>query len=288
MSPTEQNKPKTPLDFFNALAAEYEESTGGCTRELGLKVLDLPQLAGLFSPDAKVLDNACGTGIIAEEIVRRCAARNIEIPSITSVDPAEKMLDIARAKFAGKHQEKLSFAMMPGERLDFPDDSFSHSIMNLGILFCSDGDAGAREIYRTLRPGGVAVITSWSEIGYLDTVIWPAQKAIKPEAPAWRFPAEDRWLRVADVEESFKKAGFQSVDVFEEGSHYGAETVEVVSHLLGTKFVGAVEGASEEEKERFRAEVDKLARKAAVGYKTAAGVDRVGIPMKGIVAVCTK
>lgn len=289
MSSSEQSKPKTAVEFFNAGAAVYEGSTGGCTRELALKILDLPQLAGHYSPESKVLDNACGTGIIAEEIAKRCDAKGAEAPNIASVDAAENMVEIARSKFAGtKHAEKLSFEKMPGEKLDFPDGEFSHSITNLGILFFADGDAGAREIYRTLKPGGVAVVTSWSDFGYLDAVIRPAQRAVKPEAPVYRLPVPDRWLHAANVEEGLKKAGFGSVEVFEEGAHYGGATMEELSHLLGTRFGGAVEGWSDDEKGRFREEVDRLARKEGVPYKTAYGRDMVGIPMKGIVAVCTK
>ena len=286
MSSQEQSKPKTAVEFFNAGAAMYEEATGGCTRELALKILDLPQLAGVFSPTAKVLDNACGTGIIAEEIAKRCDG--IEIPRIASVDAAENMVEIARSKFTEtKYAERLTFSKMPGEKLDFPDEAFSHSITNLGVLFFSDGEEGAREIYRTLRPGGVAVVTSWSDFGYLDAVIRPAQRAVKPEAPVYKLPIPDKWLHAANVEEGFKKAGFQSVDVFEEGAHYGGASLEELSHLLGTKFPGVMEGWSEEEKGHFRAEVDKLARKEGVPYKTG-GKEMVGIPMRGIVAVCTK
>lgn len=288
MSSQEQSKPKTAVEFFNAGATTYEEGTGGCTRELALKILDLPQLVGVFSPDAEVLDNACGTGIIAEEIARRCSDKGIEIPRITSVDAAENMVEVARAKFAGTaHAERLRFAQLPAERLELPDGAFSHSITNLGILFFGDGEEGAREIWRTLRSGGVAVVTSWSDLGYLDAVIRPAQKAVKPEVTPLNFPLAERWINAEGVKEGLKKVGFSSVDVFEEGAHYGSADVEELVRLLGEKFPGATEGWAEEDKEKFRAEVDKLARKAGVPYKMG-GKDMVGIPMMGIIAVCTK
>src|SRR5690606_8037008 len=133
-----------------------------------LKLLDLPQLSTLSSPDAHLLDNACGPGIVTEEIAKRCATKGAAFPTVSAVDAAQKMVDLGRKRFEGtEHAAKVTFQQMPGEELDFPDGTFSHSVTNLGILFFADGDAGAREIYRTLKPGGVAVVTSWAGLSYL-------------------------------------------------------------------------------------------------------------------------
>ena len=286
---SEQGKPATAAQFFDSAATEYEEFTGGCTRELAFKLLDLPQLSTLSAPDAHLLDNACGTGIVAEELAKRCAAKGAAYPTVSAVDAAQKMVDLARKKFDGtEHAANVTFQQMPGEKLDFPDDTFSHSITNLGILFFADADAGAREIYRTLKPGGVAVVTSWAGLSYLDKVIRPAQKAVRPEAPTYKFPIPDTWFSVSHAEETFKKTGFQSVEILEMEPHYGAVTMDDLSHLLGTKFSGALEEFSDEEKGKFREEVSRLAEKAAVPYTMADGRQGVGIPMRAIVVMCRK
>ena len=283
------SQPKTAVEFFNAGAAQYEEATGGCTREMGLKLLDHPQLSGVFSPDAKVLDNACGTAIMAEEIAKRCAEQGIEIPSIASVDAAEKMVEISKKKLEGaKNAEKLSFATMPGEKLDYEDGAFSHSITNLGILFFKDGEAGAKEIYRTLKEGGVAAVTTWADLGYPDAVIRPAQRAVRPGEPVFKLPIPETWFNASHVEETFKNAGFKGVEVFETRAHYGGADVEDLTRLFVSKFPGVTDGYNEAEKERYRAEVRKLVEGSAEAYKRPSGEDGLGVPMRGIVAICTK
>lgn len=286
---SEQGKPATAVQFFDSTAAQYEESTGGCTRELAMKLLDLPQLATLSSPDAHLLDNACGTAVVVDELAKRCAAKCTAFPAVDAVDAAQKMVDLAQKKFVGtEYTKKVTFQQMPGEKLNFPDDTFSHSITNLGILFFADGDAGAREIHRTLKPGGIAVVTSWAGLSYLDKVIRPAQKAVRPDAPTYKLPIPDTWFSVSHAEETFEKAGFQSVEMLEMEPHYGAASMADLSHLLGTKFTGGLEGFSDEEKEKFREEVKGLTEQAAIPYIMADGRQGVGIPMSAIVVVCQK
>lgn len=286
---SDQGKPANSVQFFDSTAAQYEESTGGCTRELAVKLLDLPQLSTLSAPGVHLLDNACGTGIVADELAKRCAVNGAAFPSVSAVDAAQNMVDLAQRKFEGtEHAETIKFQQMPGEKLDFPDNTFSHSITNLGILFFADGDAGAREIYRTLKPGGVAVVTSWAGLSYLDKVIRPAQKAVRPDAPTYKLPIPDTWFSVSHAQETFKKAGFKNVETLEMEPHYGAASMADLSHLLGTKFSGALEEFSIEEKAKFREEVKGLTENAAVPYTMADGRQGVGIPMRAIVAVCQK
>jgi len=291
MSSSGNQPPKTAAEHFNSTAAQYERSTGGCTRELARDLLDLPDLENIYSPDSLVLDNACGTGIVVEEIIKRCTNDKIPIPTITAVDAAENMVGQARAKFQSSPPEtagKLSFQTMPGEKLDFPDDSFTHNVTNLGILFFTDGDAGAREIYRTLKSGGVAVVTSWAELGYLSRVIHPAQRLIRPCDPVFKLPIPELWLQPSYVEQCLKIGGFKNVRMQEMSVHYGASTAEDLAGLLVTSFQTLYKDWPEHEKKQFVKAVGDLVRKTSVGYTMPDGEEGVGIPMKAIVAVCLK
>jgi ubiquinone/menaquinone biosynthesis C-methylase UbiE len=49
--------------------------------------------------------------------------------------------------------------------LTFPDEMFTHSFTNFAIFSLPDNEAAraASHIYRTLKPGGTAAITTWAE-----------------------------------------------------------------------------------------------------------------------------
>ena len=50
---------------------------------------------------------------------------------------------------------------MSGQDLKFDDSTFDASVTNFGIFFFPDPVAGTREIRRTLKEGGMAVVTCW-------------------------------------------------------------------------------------------------------------------------------
>ncbi|SPO02568.1 uncharacterized protein DNG_05241 [Cephalotrichum gorgonifer] len=284
------NTPRTTAEHFDHIATQYESTIGGATRDVAIQILQLPQVATLFSPHARVLDNACGTAIVSEEIARSCTARGVSpIPTISAVDLVPKIVDIARAKFAGtEHASRVQLGHMAGEELAFADGTFSHSITNLGIPFFRDPERGAREIYRTLGSGGVAVVTSWADLGYLDGVIRPAMRVVRPLAPAFNIPIAEAWDDPAHVERCLRGAGFQGVEVLGVGAHYGAASLEDLSRNLRTLFTGATRDYSEEEQVGFGAEVTRLAGLAGETYTRADGRPGLGIPMRAIVAVCQK
>src|SRR4051812_1826083 len=79
----------TAAEHFNKSAANYEAITGGGTRELAQHAISL--IAGLkpLTSESKILDNACGTGIVTDIILQS----GIQ-PQIHAVDCAENMVSI--------------------------------------------------------------------------------------------------------------------------------------------------------------------------------------------------
>lgn len=279
----------TALEHFSTLAATYEATTGGCTRELARHLVTLlPPV----TPSSKILDNACGNGIVAQELLYK----NPTVPlDITATDGAAPMVALARhAILAINPATQLTTAVMPGEALGFPDNSFSHSITNQGILFFRDGPQGAREIHRTLQPGGTAIVTSWRKLGYLGPV-HAAQKAVRPSEPLFRLPISDAWFAPAHLERVLRDAGFADVALHEKSVWYAAPSVEAFTQGIVGLFSTISAGWSEGEKELFRSTFREVAEGAVVGVKReghgeSAGEtrDMVGVEMVAIVAVARK
>jgi len=49
---------------------------------------------------------------------------------------------------------------MTVEKLDFPDEAFTHSITNLGIFFFADADETAKQTFQTPKGEGTSIVTS--------------------------------------------------------------------------------------------------------------------------------
>ncbi|KAI8664531.1 Methyltransf-25 domain-containing protein [Fusarium keratoplasticum] len=283
-----QKPAPTAIDHFDSAAAQYEASTGGCTRELARSLLDIPQLESIYHPSAILLDNACGTGIVAEEIILRARRTNANVPNIHAVDPAPNMVEISRKKLdVLGASATTSTAVMPGEKLEFQDGMFTHSITNLGILFFTDGDAGAKQIYRILKPGGVAVVTSWAVLGYLE-VIRPAQSAVRPDDPPFKLPIPETWFDPASVQKCLKDGGFANVTVSESIVHYGAPSAEDLLDLTLNSFKMLWKDWSEDDQNKFRQVAREKIDETSCSYTMNDGSQGVGVPMTAIVAVCQK
>lgn len=270
---------KKPVDHFNEIAHSYEKSTGGCTRELAERFVPLLNIMS----DSVVLDNACGTGIVTDVLVNKFGPG--KGPAIHAVDGSSRMVEIVEARF---HESKnVTAAVMPGEDLAFPDETFTHSVTNLGFLFFDDAQKGAAEVWRTLRPGGVAVVTNWEELGYLP-ILRRLQREIHPEDEPFDVPIGRDWFRPAHTEEVLRSGGFQDVGLQAMTVHWGAGSVEEVASSLVQMFGPAVfKGWSEEEKEKAVQLLPSILREETVSLKRD-GRPCVGVIMKAIVAVCKK
>jgi SAM-dependent methyltransferase len=113
-------------------------------------VAQLEPLAG-----TQLLDFGCGHGMAAIVFARRGAV-------VTGFDLSPGYLTEA-ARRAEANQVPLTLLQADGERLPFADGSFDR-IWGNAILHHLDLRRAARELYRVLRPGGVAVFCEpWGE-----------------------------------------------------------------------------------------------------------------------------
>ncbi|KAI4709489.1 hypothetical protein J4E89_005505 [Alternaria sp. Ai002NY15] len=276
-------------EMFEMLASTYEAATGGCTREVAMHLIDI--LPAVDS-NSVVLDNACGNGIAAQELLYRYPDTPLKA---ACVDNAKPMVDLARRALpATTSVANLSFDVMDGVNLTFPDETFTHSLTNMGIMFFPDGEKGAAEIYRTLKPGGTAVVTTWKSTGHM-AVVHEAQKAVKPDDPLFRWPVADEWFEASHMKKIMEGAGFKDVEIYEKTVYYASKTAEeTCGYMLGMwKNMGPK--WTDEENEEFAKQLNLAGKKAAVkiqrplnGQKGAGVVEVEGFPCVALVAVAKK
>jgi ubiquinone/menaquinone biosynthesis C-methylase UbiE len=99
---------------------------------------------------ARVLDLACGPGVVSAAAARRGAQP-------VGLDFAAAMLEITRAAHPG-----IRFAQADAEALPFADASFDAAVSNFGVHHFPDPVRALAEVLRVLRPGGRIAFTSWA------------------------------------------------------------------------------------------------------------------------------
>ena len=107
-------------------------------------------------PGERVLDVACGTGIVA----RRAAPHIGSTGKLVGVDLSPDMLAVART-VAGRDGLAIDWHEGRAEALPFPDGSFDLVLCQFGLMFFADRQAALAEMHRVLAPGGRAAVSVW-------------------------------------------------------------------------------------------------------------------------------
>ncbi len=140
--------------------------------------------AAAIQPGERVLDLGCGTGNAA-----LLAARHTD--QVTGVDPASRLLEVARARAASERQ-KVTF--LPGEAASLPvgDASADVIISVFAVIFAPDPGAAAREMSRVLAPRGRIVLSAWIPAGTMFEIASAVSGAVR-QAVGAPPPASFAW-----------------------------------------------------------------------------------------------
>jgi ubiquinone/menaquinone biosynthesis C-methylase UbiE len=157
-------------------------------------------------PGSKLLDVACGTGIVAREAVALVGDNG----SVTGLDPNAGMLSVA-ARLAPRIDWREGVA----ESLPFPDGAFDVVVTQFGFMFFKDRVEALREMTRVLSPGGCLAVVVWDDIKLSPPY---AVLASLLEKQAGRQAADALYAPFSlgdrrKLEEPFTAANIQSVEV---------------------------------------------------------------------------
>lgn len=113
-------------------------------------------LIGPFSKGDQIHDNACGSGAVTETIM---ALPPPEV-SIYATDINEQFVQ-GVAALSEQKKWPVTTANMSAQKLEFSDKKFTHSFTSFAFHCLGDHDTAAKEVYRTLKPGGTAIASIW-------------------------------------------------------------------------------------------------------------------------------
>jgi ubiquinone/menaquinone biosynthesis C-methylase UbiE len=154
----------------------------------------------------RVLDVACGTGILAREVSSRLAGHG----QVAGLDATPGMLAVARQR-----GPNIEWREGIAESLPYDDESFDAVVSQFGLMFFSDRVAAIREMMRVLEPGGRIAVAVWESLenseAYSISVALLEQIAGREAADALRAPFvlgnQDQLLGL------FQDAGVASLEI---------------------------------------------------------------------------
>ena len=142
-------------DGWDLAAGHYEPLWREQLAAAQARLLEFAALA----PGERVLDVACGTGLVSLEAAGAVGARG----HVLGVDLSERMIIAARARARQRDLTNVRFERMDAERLDVPNASFDAALCALGLMHAPDPEQAVREMRRAVRPGGRIALATWGE-----------------------------------------------------------------------------------------------------------------------------
>ena len=135
-----------------AAATAYEELfVKGLFQEWTSRVLDAVNI----QKGHRVLDVACGTGVLAREAVKRLGPDG----SIAGIDPNPGMLAVAE-----QLTPAIEWRQGAAESLPFEDQSFDAVISQFGLMFFKNHRQAIKEMLRVLKTQGQLAVAVWDSL----------------------------------------------------------------------------------------------------------------------------
>jgi SAM-dependent methyltransferase len=200
MNAPESDRTFSPKQALTPTPELYGEIVGDGMERLAAVSLTCIEPFG----DSEVIFHDVGCGLGAGTAVASLKKDNIIIKG-TDID--ENVVKLYRQNIA-KNQWPAEAFKMDASALDFPDETFTHCIGN-ALLFVlpNDGVDAIKEIHRTLKPGGIAIINSWAHTPTIPAIHTAAKKTRPAGTP---LPREglDKWENEDHLRDVIIKGGF--------------------------------------------------------------------------------
>jgi len=176
--------------------------------------------AAQIKPGQKVLDVACGTGVLARAIEQRLRPHG----HVVGLDPSHAMLTIAQ-----EVEPAITWLRGRAQAIPAPDRSYDLVVCQFGLMLFADRPQALREMLRVLVADGRLIVAVWDQLanipGYRAFVEFIERRVSRQVADAMRvlFALGDRAQLVALFAEA--GAGPTTVVTQEQTARYSSVRV---------------------------------------------------------------
>lgn len=187
-------------------------------------------------PRERVLDIACGTGIVARQVAPLVGTHG----QVAALDMSPAMLAVAR-NLPAPSGASIKWHEGNAMALPFPDGAFDIVLCQHGLQFVPDRVGAVREMRRVLSPGGralVIVLQALERHPVFEALMGSTARHLSLPLPAVTIP-----FSLDDAEELqilFTTAGFRHVDILPESITAGFGDAERFVQLAVASAAAAV------------------------------------------------
>ena len=163
----------------------------------------------------RVLETACGTGIVTERLARRLDGHG----TLVATDLNAPMLAYARAKrFAAT---PIEWRQADATALPFDDASFDAVVCQFGLMFFPDKARAVREASRVLRRGGQYLVSVWDSWAHnaVQKIVHDTVAEFFPADPPQFYTVPFNLADPSPTREWLSAAGFDDVEPISVRAH---------------------------------------------------------------------
>lgn len=211
---------------------------------------DLIAVADL-RPGQRVLDVACGTGVVTRLAAERVGAAG----AVAGLDVNPGMLAVARSQ--APTDTPIEWHQANADSIPLPDEAFDVVLCQMGLQFITKKLAALREMRRVLKPGGRALVNVPGPKPAPFAVLTDALAShLSPQAASFGdlvFSMHD----ADELSELMRSAGFRKVDVQAKSKSLRLPAPEdfLWQYLYSTPLAEAVAQAGEVKRDALEREV---------------------------------
>jgi ubiquinone/menaquinone biosynthesis C-methylase UbiE len=159
-------------------------------------ILDWFVTAIAASPPGKVLDLACGPGIVAEVVAPHAS-------ELVGVDLSPEMLRLAEQRLAMARLGNCRFIMAPADQLPFEDDTYNTVVTRLSLHHFPVLSSVLAEVRRVLSPHGTLILAD------ILSSEDPGEAELHNALEQLRDPTHVRMLSRSELRRELESAGFE-------------------------------------------------------------------------------
>ncbi|KAI0968211.1 S-adenosyl-L-methionine-dependent methyltransferase [Xylaria arbuscula] len=267
MATEDTNKNAGNAHFLRG-AAMYEKLVGETSAGLAAVALSYLPLS-TYTPTTRILDSACGPGIVSKLLLSPSPAYvsvpGLPInppPQVTGIDLSKPMIEQYKANARALGWTTSEAYVQDSQDLSrFTDATFDAVIMSLGIFALGDAVAGASEMYRVLKPGGYAIVTTWKTRRPQELMSHVAE-VIRPGGSGKNaMDLDSKWLTSEHLATVMTAGGFnpEKIQLCEAEPNWRHESIGSLLEAMSSPMWTAqfCKGWSEEEMAEWTEEVER-------------------------------